>query len=169
MSLTFGLWNANGLQASSVDDVLQHCHGFDILFITKTWLPPPPSRLPTTWTQFHNYGQPTAGNFRGTHGITALISPSCPILILPLPITSKYLLSFRVSSTTIVCCYFPPSLDDDEVFTVLGSITLDVNTIICGDLNARMPQRTGDMLTMSAAGPSTNGSRTTNYASGTRN
>jgi len=143
MSFTIGLWNANGLQASSVDDVLQHSHSFDILFITETWLLPP-SRLPTTWTQFHNYGQLTAGNFRGTHGITALISPSCTLPVLPLPITSKYLLSFRISSITIVCCYFPPSVDDVDVFSMLGSIPLDEHTIICGDFNARMSLRTGD-------------------------
>ncbi|KAH8555647.1 hypothetical protein BGW37DRAFT_478032 [Umbelopsis sp. PMI_123] len=57
MSFTIGLWNVNGLQASSIDDVLQHCHSFDLLFITETWLLTP-SRLPTTWTQFHNYGPP---------------------------------------------------------------------------------------------------------------
>jgi hypothetical protein len=56
MSFILGLWNANGLQASSVDDVLQHSHSFDLLFITETWLPP--LHIPTTWTQFHNYDRP---------------------------------------------------------------------------------------------------------------
>jgi hypothetical protein len=41
MRVNIGLWNANGLQASSIDDVLQHCHSLDILFITETWLLPP--------------------------------------------------------------------------------------------------------------------------------
>jgi hypothetical protein len=152
MSFTIGIWNANGLQASSVDDALQHCHSFDILFITETWLLPP-SRLPTTWTQFHNYGVPTVGNFRGTLGITALISPSCTLPIIPLPSTCKYLLSFRISTVTIVCCYFPPSLDDDTVFSILGSIPLVQDTIICGDFNARMPDRTGDHGRASNRGP----------------
>lgn len=57
MNPTIGLWNANGLQATAIDDVLQHCHSFDLLFITETWLLPP-VRLPTTWTQYHNYGRP---------------------------------------------------------------------------------------------------------------
>lgn len=53
MNLTIGLWNANGLQATAIDDVLQHSHSFDLLFITETWLLPP-VRLPTTWKQHHN-------------------------------------------------------------------------------------------------------------------
>ncbi|KAG0731121.1 hypothetical protein G6F35_018078 [Rhizopus arrhizus] len=44
--LTIGLWNANGLQASTVDDLLRHCQSFSLVFITETWLLPP-ARLPT--------------------------------------------------------------------------------------------------------------------------
>jgi hypothetical protein len=36
--LTIGLWNANGLQASVIHDVLRHCQSFSLLFITETWL-----------------------------------------------------------------------------------------------------------------------------------
>ena len=89
--LSIGLWNANGLQATAIDDVLQHSHSFDILFITETWLLPP-SRLPTTWQQHHNYGIPVEGNFRGSLGITTLISPSCPIpsFLSPLPLVTPW-------------------------------------------------------------------------------
>lgn len=146
MRVNIGLWNANGLQSSSIDDVLQHCHSLDILFITETWLLPP-SRLPTTWQQHHNYGTPVTGNFRGSHGITTLISPSCTLNITPLPTANKFIMSFRVASTTIIACYFPPSLPDEEVLHMLDSIPLRLDTIICGDFNARMGDRIGDTAT----------------------
>ena len=72
--LTIGLWNANGLQASTVDDLLRHCQSFSLVFITETWLLPP-ARLPTSWQQFHLYGSPVAGQYRGSMGVSALVSP----------------------------------------------------------------------------------------------
>lgn len=42
MFLSLGLWNANGLQRTAIDDVLQHCTNVHILFITETLLLPPP-------------------------------------------------------------------------------------------------------------------------------
>ena len=42
MFVSLGLWNANGLQRTAIDDVLQHCTNVHILFITETWLLPPP-------------------------------------------------------------------------------------------------------------------------------
>ena|ERR1700730_5221925 len=107
MNLTIGLWNANGLQATAIDDVLQHSHSFDLLFITETWLLPP-VRLPTTWKQHHNYGRPVQGNFRGSMGISLLVSPSSSLDVTPLPILNEYMLAVRLHSFTIVCCYFPP-------------------------------------------------------------
>ncbi|KAG1389637.1 hypothetical protein G6F60_013270 [Rhizopus arrhizus] len=76
--LTIGLWNANGLQASTVDDLLRHCQSFSLVFITETWLLPP-ARLPTSWQQFHLYGSPVAGQYRGSMGVSALVSPRCPL------------------------------------------------------------------------------------------
>src|SRR6478735_8035449 len=55
LPLIIGLWNANGLQATTVDDLLRHCQSFSLIFITETWLLPP-ARLPTSWQQFHLYG-----------------------------------------------------------------------------------------------------------------
>ncbi|OAD81226.1 hypothetical protein PHYBLDRAFT_138777 [Phycomyces blakesleeanus NRRL 1555(-)] len=59
----FGLWNANGLQPHAIKDVLNHCQSLHMLFITETWLLSP-ARLPTSWSQFHLYGSPVAGNYR---------------------------------------------------------------------------------------------------------
>lgn len=146
MKLTIGLWNANGLQATAIDDVLQHSHSFDILFITETWLLSP-SRLPTTWQQLHNYGSPVAGNFRGSLGMTTLISPSCTLPISPLPTSNQYMMTFRIGTLQLVCCYFPPSLPDDRFLTMMNSIPLTPDTIICGDFNARMGARLGDTTT----------------------
>lgn len=143
MNLTIGLWNANGLQATAIDDVLQHSHSFDLLFITETWLLPP-VRLPTTWKQHHNYGRPVQGNFRGSMGISLLVSPSSSLDVTPLPILNEYMLAVRLHSFTIVCCYFPPSLPNDTVLSYLESIPLTSETIICGDFNARMAETLGD-------------------------
>ncbi|KAG1324726.1 hypothetical protein G6F57_014232 [Rhizopus arrhizus] len=50
--LTIGLWNANGLQESTAEDLLRHCQSFSLVFITETWLLPP-HRIRTSWTQFN--------------------------------------------------------------------------------------------------------------------
>ncbi|KAG1453394.1 hypothetical protein G6F55_008167 [Rhizopus delemar] len=68
--LTIGLWNANGLQASTVDDLLRHCQPFSLVFITETWLLPP-ARFPTSWQLFHLYGSPAAGQYRGSMSVCA--------------------------------------------------------------------------------------------------
>jgi hypothetical protein len=45
--LQIGLFNANGLVASAIDDILSYCQQIQILFITETWILPP-TTLPTT-------------------------------------------------------------------------------------------------------------------------
>ncbi|KAG1363023.1 hypothetical protein G6F61_013961 [Rhizopus arrhizus] len=52
LPLTIGLWNANGLQATTVDDLLRHCQSFSLIFITETWLLSP-NKIRTPWPQFH--------------------------------------------------------------------------------------------------------------------
>ncbi|KAI9477944.1 MAG: hypothetical protein EXX96DRAFT_568929 [Benjaminiella poitrasii] len=44
------------------------------IFITETWLLPNAS-LPTTWAQYHVYGEQVENTFRGQMGITLLINP----------------------------------------------------------------------------------------------
>ena len=142
-SITIGLWNANGLQATSINDVLNNCTFLSMLFITETWLLPP-TRLPTNWKQHHIYGTPVAGGYRGSMGICALISPSCRIPIIQEPVHNRYSIGFKIGDLHIRCLYLPPSLDDEEALTIIQSIPLTRNTIICGDLNARLGNLTGD-------------------------
>ena len=144
--LSIGLWNANGLQATTIADVLQYCTNLHILFITETWLLPL-SRIPTSWTQFHRYGTPVEGNYRGSMGITALFHPSFTLPIIELPATTNYALSLKVGTLQLVCLYLPPSLPDRDVLPILDSIPLLEHTIICGDLNARLGTLTGDART----------------------
>jgi hypothetical protein len=156
MFVSLGLWNANGLQRTAIDDVLQHCTNVHILFITETWLLPP-SRLPTEWQQHHNYALPVIDprdprrRNRGQYGITTLISPTCPFPVLPLPSSSPYISSFRIGTTHIVCCYIPPDLpgpDDSVAYNdILNAIPLLPDTILCGDFNARLGPITGDTAT----------------------
>ena len=146
MSATIGLWNANGLQATAIDDVLQHCTTFDLLFITETWLLSP-TRIPTTWQQHHLYGTPVRGSYRGANGVTALISPSSPFTFTPISIPNRFSLGVIMGDTTIICLYIPPSLPIAEVQPIFDSIPFSNNTIICGDLNARLGPLTGDRLT----------------------
>jgi hypothetical protein len=56
-------------------------------------------------------------------------------------------MSFLIVSTTITCCYCPPSLDDNEILGVLNSIPLMTDTILCGDFNARLGPAIGDHAT----------------------
>ncbi|OAD71771.1 hypothetical protein PHYBLDRAFT_147531 [Phycomyces blakesleeanus NRRL 1555(-)] len=84
----------------AIYDVLQHCHSLHMLFITETWLLPP-SRLPTSWSQIHLYGSPVAGNYRGSMGVSVLISPSCPYPVTQIPMSSNYALAIKIGSLRI--------------------------------------------------------------------
>ncbi|KAG1255384.1 hypothetical protein G6F65_016663 [Rhizopus arrhizus] len=145
--LTIGLWNANGLQASTVDDLLRHCQAFSLVFITETWLLPP-ARLPTSWQQFHLYGSPVAGQYRGSMGVSALVSPRCPLPVVEFSVNSKYALGLQLGrSLRLICLYLPPSMSTAEVQSVLDSLPLTDDTIICGDLNVHLGRLVGDSRT----------------------
>ncbi|KAG1147608.1 hypothetical protein G6F37_011756 [Rhizopus arrhizus] len=63
--------------------------------------------------------------------------------------SAKYSLSIVLASKILIyCLYLPPSLDDDEVTTILDILPLQyvntTNTILCGDFNARLGPYTGD-------------------------
>ena len=143
-SISVGLWNANGIGSTITSDVLQHCSSFHFLFITETWLLPS-SRLPTNWSQFHLYGTPVPGaRNRGSGGVSCLVSPSCPFPVYQLPSPNAYTLSLKVGSLRIHCLYVSPSLPTDVFSSVLSSIPLHPNTLICGDFNARLGDFVGD-------------------------
>ena len=44
------------------------------------------------------------------------------------------------------CVYFPPPLSCDKVLSVLRSLPLTRDTILCGDFNARLGTLTGDAI-----------------------
>ncbi|KAG1442624.1 hypothetical protein G6F56_010990 [Rhizopus delemar] len=146
------LWNANGLRATTVHEVLSHCFSSSLLFITETWLLSP-SLLPTDWMQYHVYGVPVASTSRGSMGVTALVNPSCPYTITQLPSANRYTLSLKVGPFRVHCVYVPPPLSNSDFLSVLSSIPSLPNTIICRDFNARLGDLTGDHL-VSARGRS---------------
>lgn len=142
--------NANGLSDKAVDDILFYCTNIDLLFITETWLLPNTS-LPTTWKQYHVYGEQVQNSFRGQMGTSLLVNPNFAHKnnIYVNTNTSKYLITCKIFSTTIHCIYLPPtpSLTDVEAYSLLQAIPLlqQPNTIICGDFNARLgPHIMGD-------------------------
>ncbi|KAG1025590.1 hypothetical protein G6F43_014140 [Rhizopus delemar] len=102
LPLTIGLWNANGLQATTVDDLLRHCQSFSLIFITETWLLPP-NKIRTPWPQFHLYGTPVDGNFRGSQGVSALVSPSFPLPVMQFPVHTKYALGLQFLLLWMCC------------------------------------------------------------------
>ncbi|CAO3703465.1 unnamed protein product [Rhizopus stolonifer] len=136
--LSISLWNANGLRITTVHEVLSHCLSSTLLFITETWLLSP-SLLPTDWMQYHVYGVPVPSANRGSMGVTALVSPSCPFPVSQLPSPNRYTLSLKVGPYRFHCLYVPPPLSIAEFMTILSSIPSLPNTFICGDL-------TGDAL-----------------------
>ncbi|KAG0896220.1 hypothetical protein G6F57_018034 [Rhizopus arrhizus] len=62
---------------------------------TETWLLPP-ARLPTSWQQFHLYGSPVAGQYRGSMGVSALVSPRCPLPVVEFSVNCKYALGLQL-------------------------------------------------------------------------
>ncbi|KAG1036278.1 hypothetical protein G6F43_013077 [Rhizopus delemar] len=143
--LSISLWNANGLRTTTVHEVLSHCLSSTVLFITETWLLSP-SLLPTDWMQYHVYGVPVPSANRGSMGVTALVSPSCPFPVSQLPSPNRYTLSLKVGPYRIHCLYVPPPLSTTDFINVLSSIPSLPNTFICGDFNARLGDLTGDAL-----------------------
>ncbi|KAG0809712.1 hypothetical protein G6F19_013598 [Rhizopus arrhizus] len=101
--LTIGLWNANGLQESTAEDLLRHCQSFSLVFITETWLLPP-HRIRTSWTQFNLYGSPVINSYRGSQGVSALVSPRCPMAVVQFPVHTKYALGLRLGRSLRLIC-----------------------------------------------------------------
>ncbi|CAO3659212.1 unnamed protein product [Rhizopus stolonifer] len=86
-------------------------------------------------------------NYRGSQGVSALVSPGCPMAVVQFPVHTKYGLGLRLGrSLRLICLYLPPSLSHDEVSTALVSLPMTDDTIICGDLNARLGAVTGDSV-----------------------
>ncbi|KAI9011848.1 hypothetical protein CLU79DRAFT_806011 [Phycomyces nitens] len=146
--LSIGLWNANGLQPRAINDVLNHCQSLHMLFITETWLLSP-ARILTSWSQFHLYGPPVAGTYRGSMGVSLLVSPSCPYTVTQIPMPNNYALAVKIGTLRLVCVYLPPSMSTADALSVLSDIPLTEDTLLCGDFNARLGSITGDYATNS--------------------
>ncbi|CEP12101.1 hypothetical protein [Parasitella parasitica] len=141
--VSLSLWNANGLRQSVVHDVLSHVLNTHVLLVTETWLLS--GSFPSDWSQFHLYGTKVPGAFgRGSGGITAFVSPSCPFTVSQLPSYNPHTLSLKVGTLTVHCVYLPPSLSSDKVLSILRSLPLHCDTIVCGDFNARFGSLLGD-------------------------
>jgi hypothetical protein len=141
--VSLSLWNANGLRQSTVHDVLSHVLDTHVLFVTETWLLS--GSFPSDWSQFHLYGTKVPGAFgRGSGGVSAFVSPSCPFIISQLPSYNPHTLSLKVGTLTVHCVYLPPSLSSDKVLSILHSLPLTSDTILCGDFNARFGSLLGD-------------------------
>lgn len=144
LPFSISLWNANGLKATTIHDVLTHSLFSDMLIITESWLSSP-MQLPTDWQQFHLYGQKVANaNNRGKGGIAVLFNPLTQHPVIQIPSPHELVISFKLGDLRIHCTYLPPSMHNDQVFDVFHSIPLLPNTIICGDINARLGPFLGD-------------------------
>ncbi|KAI7865039.1 Endonuclease/exonuclease/phosphatase [Spinellus fusiger] len=144
-TINLSLWNANGLRATTVHDVLSHCSPTTLLFITETWLLSP-ACLPTDWEQFHLYGSPVVSSYCGSMGVSDLVSPSFPYPVHQLPSLNKYTFSLKVGPLCFLCLYLPPSLSCSDLISILSSLPIYPNTILCGDFNARLGDITGDSV-----------------------
>ncbi|KAG1577189.1 hypothetical protein G6F47_013193 [Rhizopus delemar] len=81
-------------------------------------------------------------------GVSALVSPRCPLPVVEFPVNCKYALGLQLGrSLRLICLYLPPSLPTAEVQSVLDSLPLTDDTIICGDLNVRLGRLVGDSRT----------------------
>lgn len=144
---SLSLWNANGLRATTISDVLSHVNT-SILFITESWLTS--GYLPCNWSQYHLYGRKVLDcNGRGSGGVSALVSPYCPFPVSQLPSPNAYTLSIKIGTVNVHCVYFPPTLARELIKAALRSIPIPLgsDTILCGDFNARLGNITGDSIT----------------------
>ncbi|KAK4510882.1 uncharacterized protein ATC70_004659 [Mucor velutinosus] len=126
-----------------VHDVLSHVLDTHVLVVTETWLLS--GSFPSDWSQFHLYGTKVPGAFgRGSGGVTAFVSPSCPFSVSQLPSYNPHTLSLKVGTLTVHCVYLPPPLSSDKVLSLLRSLPITSDTILCGDFNARFGSLLGD-------------------------
>lgn len=151
-TITITIFNAIGLPKHAITPILEAAQSTSLLLITETWLLSP-ARYPTNWKQFHTYGIPVEYyNNRSSQGICLLVNPNCKhhihYLSPPDSPLIQYQLSFTIADTLVHCLYLPPSLDNHTVLAILSSLPLTApntrQTVICGDLNARLGSYTGD-------------------------
>ncbi|KAG0926464.1 hypothetical protein G6F32_013207 [Rhizopus arrhizus] len=143
--------SSKSLTGEAVYQITDSLLSSSMIFMTETWLLPP-LRYPTDWKQYHTYGQPVEGTYRGKMGITLLVNPKFPYHVTHFPSASPYVLSCQVSSFLIHCVYLPPSLNDTEAIEILKSLPTQThpsqtNTFVCGDFNARHHSLLGDNRT----------------------
>ena len=80
-TISISLFNATGLPRQAISLFLKLAESSSVLLITETWLLSP-NKYPTSWQQFHTYGQPNQSiKNRGSPGIALLVNPSCPFSV----------------------------------------------------------------------------------------
>ncbi|KAI7848619.1 endonuclease-reverse transcriptase-domain-containing protein, partial [Circinella umbellata] len=149
------IFNTTGISKYSINSILQHTTSSTLLFITETWLLPP-NKFITNWPQNHTYGQIRSQRFRTAKaGISLLVNPNCqlqPTIITDHnPAYSQYHLSCIFAGTLYHCLYLPPSISTEKALDIIQHLPKrlphTVNTIYCGDFNARLGNYTGDHRT----------------------
>lgn len=155
VSLNISLFNATGLPKHSIYPLLNIAQNSSLIFITETWLLAPNKYPIPLWKQYHTYGIPTNSlkQNRGHLGLALLVNPDFKLPIHHIthadPLLSKFALSIIINSKLLIhCLYLPPHLEPDQISEILTLLPLDYNsttkTIICGDLNSRLGEKTGD-------------------------
>lgn len=153
--LRVGFVNINGItsKVKGVSDFFK-AERLDILFLVETWLLPNAGvplkgvflnmHLSEKDMQQHNGGR------LGREGIIVLARPEVHSLIKVLheSETKRWVL-LKVEEYYVVCCYFSPSTDKDEILEMFKYIyehdEVDIEyTMFVGDYNARMMALTGD-------------------------
>ncbi|KAG0932286.1 hypothetical protein G6F31_016576 [Rhizopus arrhizus] len=151
-SLKLSLFNATGMPKQSINPILQLSQNSDLLFLTETWLLPP-TKYRSSWVEYHTYGIPRDSSNIGQLGLALLVNPQCNLPVYQIththPLLAKYSLSIVLASKLLIhCLYLPPSLENNEVTTILDALPMQysntTNTLLCGDFNARLGTFTGD-------------------------
>src|ERR1700757_1767590 len=115
-----GLWNANGLQATAVNEILNYCTSSTALLLLKHGF----YHLPS-YAQTGHSSTPMVSSKRRILRMPRLHATNIPYLSLSDTTNTSArpsLLSIKDCKPHVICLYFPPPLSNNEVLSVLNSI-----------------------------------------------
>lgn len=154
-NLRFGFVNINGLtsKVKGVSDFFK-AENLDILFMVETWLLPnagvPLKGVLLNMHLSEKDMEKHKGGRLGREGILVLARPEVQSLVKVVheSETKRWVL-LKVEEYHVVCCYFNPSVDNEEILEmfkyILDHEEVDLEyTMFVGDFNARMMALTGD-------------------------
>ncbi|KAG1441268.1 hypothetical protein G6F56_011560 [Rhizopus delemar] len=58
----------------------------------------------TDWSQFNVYGSRVPNSYLGSQGVSALVSPGCPMAVVQLPVHTLYGLGLRLGRSLWLIC-----------------------------------------------------------------